>query len=171
MNLKDHIRSIPDFPKKGILFYDISTLLAHPVAWRTAIEEMASKVRSFKPDYLAGIESRGFLIAAPLALKLNCGFFMIIKKGKLPGKITNVSYDLEYGTDVIEVSKDLIKKNKKVVVIDDLLATGGTMAASISLIKKIGATPVGSACLMELKFLKGRQKINIPFSSILEYKK
>jgi len=171
MNLKDHIRSIPDFPKKGILFYDISTLLAHPAAWRTAVEKMESIIRPFKPDYLAGIESRGFLMAAPLALNLNCGFVMIRKRGKLPGKITNVSYDLEYGTDTIEVSEGLIEKNQKVVIIDDLLATGGTMAASISLIKKIGAIPVGSACLMELKFLKGRKKINIPFSSVLEYKK
>ena len=171
MDLKDHIRSIPDFPKKGILFYDISTLLAHPKAWKTAVEKMASIVRPFKPDYLAGIESRGFLIAAPLALELDCGFLMIRKKGKLPGKTIGTSYNLEYGTDTIEASDGLITSNQKVVIIDDLLATGGTMAASIELINKIGATPVGAACLMELTFLEGRNKINIRFSSVLEYEK
>ena len=170
MNIRDIIKDYPDYPKQGIIFKDMWPILDNPDAFQYILEEFEGEFEG-KIDTVIGIESRGFVFGAALANRLKISFIPIRKKGKLPGKITNVSYDLEYGTDVIEVSKDLIKKNKKVVVIDDLLATGGTMAASISLIKKIGATPVGSACLMELKFLKGRQKINIPFSSILEYKK
>ncbi|MBT5373279.1 MAG: adenine phosphoribosyltransferase, partial [Rhodospirillaceae bacterium] len=103
MDLKDHIRSIPDFPKPGIMFYDISTLLAHPDAWQVAMGRMARAIGPYQPDLLAGIESRGFLIAAPLALKLGCGFTMLRKKGKLPGKTIPYTYDLEYGTDTIEI--------------------------------------------------------------------
>ncbi|MGE4012499.1 MAG: adenine phosphoribosyltransferase, partial [Alphaproteobacteria bacterium] len=137
MNLKAHIREIPDFPKPGILFYDISTLLAHKDAWRETVRRMADAVAPHKPDLLAGIESRGFLAAAPLALELGCGFIMVRKKGKLPGKTIRHSYALEYGTDTIEIQEGAIEPGQRVVVIDDLLATGGTMAAAIELLKKV----------------------------------
>ena len=108
MDLKQHIRSIPDFPKPGILFYDISTLLAHPQAWRTTVARLAEAVRPHQPDLLVGIESRGFLVAAPLAYELGCGFAMVRKKGKLPGKTVRFTYDLEYGSDTIEIQEDAI---------------------------------------------------------------
>src|SRR3954463_13318550 len=126
MDLKDHIRGIPDFPKPGILFYDISTLLRHPQAWQTAMERMADAVGGHKPDLLAGIESRGFLLAAPLALKLGCGFIMLRKRGKLPGDVVGLNYALEYGEDRIEIQADAIERGSRVVIVDDLLATGGT---------------------------------------------
>jgi adenine phosphoribosyltransferase len=169
MDIKDHIRSIPDFPKPGILFYDISTLLAHEDAWQVAMGRMARAIRSYQPDILAGIESRGFLVAAPLALKLGCGFVMIRKQGKLPGKTVSYEYDLEYGTDTIEIQNDAIQPGQRVVVLDDLLATGGTMEASINLINKIGAEVVGTACIIELSFLNGRDKVDAPFSSLVAY--
>jgi adenine phosphoribosyltransferase len=129
MELKDHIRGIPDFPKPGILFYDISTLLRHADAWQVAMGRLAKVVRAYQPDLLAGVESRGFLLAAPLALKLGCGFIMLRKRGKLPGPTVGHDYALEYGTDRIEVQADAVMPGQRVVVVDDLLATGGTMAA------------------------------------------
>lgn len=122
MDLKDHIRSIPDFPKEGILFYDISTLLAHADAWQVALGRLSKIVRQFQPDILAGIESRGFLVAAPLAARLGLGFTMIRKQGKLPGDTISHEYDLEYGTDTIEIQSDAVKKDQRVVILDDLLA-------------------------------------------------
>jgi adenine phosphoribosyltransferase len=169
MDLKDYIRSVPDFPKPGILFYDISTLLAHEDAWQVAMGRMAKIVRQYQPDVLAGIESRGFLVAAPLALKLGCGFVMVRKQGKLPGKKISHDYDLEYGTDTIEIQEDAVKPGQRVVVLDDLLATGGTLAASIDLFEKVGATVAGTACMIELTFLNGRGKLNAPFDSLISY--
>src|SRR3546814_1335100 len=124
MDLKDHIRHIPDFPKPGILFYDISTLLAHPDAWAHCIDRLTEVVAPHRPQVLAGIESRGFLVAAPLALKLGCGFVMIRKKGKLPGPTVSHSYKLEYGTDTVEMQADAGTPGKPVVILADLLATG-----------------------------------------------
>ena len=170
MDLKDHIRSIPDFPKEGILFYDISTLLAHPDAWQVALGRLAKMVGKYKPDILAGIESRGFLVAAPLASRLGLGFTMIRKKGKLPGKTIGHEYDLEYGTDTIEIQADAIEKGQRVVVLDDLLATGGTMAASIELLNQVGAEVVGVACMIELTFLGGRDRLGgVPFDTLMAY--
>ncbi len=170
MDLKDHIRSIPDFPKPGILFYDISTLLAHADAWQVALGRLAKMVGKYQPDVLAGIESRGFLVAAPLASRLGLGFTMIRKKGKLPGDTIGHDYELEYGTDTIEIQSDAIEKGQRVVILDDLLATGGTMAASIELINKAGAEVVGAACIIELTFLDGRSKLNdIPFDALMAY--
>lgn len=172
MNIKDHIRQIPDFPKPGILFYDISTLLAHPDAWQVAMGRMANAVRVWQPDLLVGIESRGFLVAAPLALKLGCGFVMLRKKGKLPGRTIRHDYALEYGTDTIEIQEDAVKPGQRVLILDDLLATGGTLAASVELLRKIGADVVGAACLIELTFLKGRErleKLDVPCKSLIEY--
>jgi adenine phosphoribosyltransferase len=169
MNLKDHIRSIPDFPKPGIQFYDISTLLAHADAWQVAMGRMARMIQQHQPDVLAGIESRGFLVAAPLALKLGCGFIMVRKKGKLPGNLISHDYALEYGTDTIEIQDDAVKPGQKVIILDDLLATGGTLAASIDLFNKVGAEVVGAACIIELAFLNGRDKLNIPFDALVSY--
>ena len=171
MNIKDHIRQIPDFPKPGILFYDIATLLAHPDAWRATIDRLAGIVEPHRPDVLAGIESRGFLVAAPLALKLGLGFIMIRKQGKLPGSTVPYSYDLEYGTDTIEIQADAVKKGQRVALVDDLLATGGTMQASSELLRLRGAEVVGSACIIELTFLGGRKRLEIPFEALVAYDK
>ena len=169
MNLKDHIRAVPDFPKPGILFYDISTLLRHADAWQVAMDRMATLVRRHQPDVLAGIESRGFLVAAPLAMKLGCGFVMIRKRGKLPGAVIGLDYDLEYGTDRIEVQADAITPGQRVVLVDDLLATGGTMAASIALLRQVGAEVTGAAALIELTFLNGHKRIDVPFEALVSY--
>src|SRR3546814_6943749 len=129
MNLKDHIRGVPDFPKPGILFYDISTLLANAGAWRYTVDRLAEALRPAKPDILAGIESRGFLVAAPLALELGIGFIMVRKKGKLPGPTIPHTYDLEYGTDTVDIQQDAVHRGQRIVVVDAMLATGGTMTA------------------------------------------
>ena len=169
MDLKDHIRSIPDFPKPGILFYDISTLLAHPHAWKTTIERLAEAVRPQRPDLLVGIESRGFLVAAPLAYALGSGFAMVRKRGKLPGKTVRFTYDLEYGTDTIEMQEDAIAPGQRVVVVDDLIATGGTTEAAIKLIAQQGGNVIGAACIIELSFLNGRDRIPVPVTSMISY--
>ncbi len=169
IDIKDHIRIIPDFPKPGIGFDDISTLLAHPGAWRHTIENLADIVRPHSPDLLAGIESRGFLVAAPLALHLGCGFVMVRKEGKLPGETIPYRYDLEYGTDVIEIQADAIAPDQKVVVIDDLVATGGTMAAAINLFRQVGGEVTGAASIIELTFLNGRGKFDVPYTTLISY--
>ena len=169
MDLKDHIRSIPDFPKPGILFYDISTLLAHPHAWRMTGERLAEAVRPQRPDLLVGIESRGFLVAAPLAYALGSGFAMVRKRGKLPGKTVQLTYDLEYGTDTIEIQEDAIAPGQRVIVVDDLIATGGTTEAAINLVTQQGGTVVGAACIIELSFLNGRDRIPVPVTAMVSY--
>ena len=169
MDLKDHIRSIPDFPKPGILFYDISTLLAHPHAWKTTVERLAEAVRPAKPDLLVGIESRGFLVAAPLAYALGAGFAMVRKRGKLPGKTVGYTYDLEYGTDTIEIQADAISPGQRVLVVDDLLATGGTFDAAINLVSRQGGEVVGAACIIELTFLNGRSRLPVPVTAMVAY--
>ncbi len=169
MDLKDHIRGIPDFPKPGIFFYDISTLLQDADAWQVAMGRMAKAVRQHHPDILAGVESRGFLIAAPLALKLGCGFIMLRKRGKLPGATVGLDYALEYGSDRIEIQADAVTPGQRVVVVDDLLATGGTMAAGIALLRKVGAMVPAAATLIELTFLKGRDKLDVPVETLVAY--
>jgi adenine phosphoribosyltransferase len=169
MDLKKHIRSIPDFPKPGILFYDISTLLAHAKAWHETIERMADILRPYKPDVLAGIESRGFLLAAPLALALGTGFVMMRKQGKLPGTTVRHTYALEYGTDTIEIQNDAIKKGARVVLVDDLLATGGTLAAAVTLLEQVGGVVPAAACVIELTFLEGRKRLKVPVETLLKY--
>lgn len=169
VDLKAHIRGVPDFPKPGILFYDISTLLRHGPAWRAAMARMAQAIRPFKPDLLAGIESRGFLVAAPLALELGLGFIMLRKQGKLPGERIGLDYALEYGTDRIEMQADAISPGQRVVILDDLLATGGTMAAGIGLLRQAGAVVPAAAALIELSFLDGRRKLDVPFEALVSY--
>ena len=169
IDLKRHIRHVPDFPKPGILFYDISTLLKHPGAWKETVAEMTEALRPLKPDLLAGIESRGFLVAAPVAVLLGCGFVMIRKKGKLPGKTIPHTYDLEYGSDTVEIQSDAIEAGQRVVIVDDLLATGGTAAAAVRLCRMVGANVVGSAFIIELTGLKGRTRLDVPVTSLLDY--
>jgi adenine phosphoribosyltransferase len=169
MDLKQHIRAVPDFPKPGILFYDISTLLAHPDAWQVALGRLSRIVSAYQPDVLAGIESRGFLVAAPLAAKLGIGFCMVRKPGKLPGEVISHEYELEYGSDTIQIQRDAIAPGQRVVVLDDLLATGGTLGASLALFDKVGARVVGAACIIELTFLGGREKVGVPFDALIQY--
>jgi adenine phosphoribosyltransferase len=169
VDLKQHIRGIPDFPKPGILFYDISTLLAHADAWQHTVHVLADKIGPLKPDLLVGIESRGFLVAAPLALKLGVGFAMVRKRGKLPGKTIRHTYDLEYGSDTVEIQADAVTRGQKLVVLDDLLATGGTLAAAIALLRNVGADVKAAACIIELTFLGGRKRLDVPFHSLVAY--
>jgi len=169
MDLKQHIREIPDFPKPGIRFYDISTLLAHAEAWRETVRRLVAAVEPHGPELLLGIESRGFLVAAPLAYALGCGFVMIRKKGKLPGATVPYTYDLEYGRDTIEIQEGAVAPGQRVVVLDDLLATGGTMEAAVSLVRKVGGIATGAACIIELSFLRGRERLDLPVHSVLAY--
>ena len=168
-DIKNVIRSIPDFPKPGINFYDISPLLRSPEAWQRTMHLLAKTVEAWRPDLLAGIESRGFLTAAPLALKLNRGFCDDRKRNKLPGTTIRHTYDLEYGSDTVEIQKDAVQPGQRVVVLDDLLATGGTARAAIDLLKKVGANVVGFAAIIELNFLRGRHGISVPVETLVGY--
>ena len=169
MDIKNHIRTIPDFPKPGILYYDISTLLQHKDAWKATVDQMAERISKYEPDMLFGIESRGFLVAAPVAYALGCGFAMIRKKEKLPGETIAYTYALEYGTDTIEIQADATTPGQKVVIVDDLLATGGTMAAGINLLRRLDADVKAAACIIELDFLKGRDNLDVPFDALINY--
>ncbi len=165
----DRIRRIPDFPKPGILFYDISTLLQHADGWRATIEALAEAVSRREPERLVGIEARGFLVAAPLAYRLGLGFTMVRKVNKLPGATIGHEYALEYGTDTVEIQADAIAPGQRVVVLDDLLATGGTMSASIELLRRVGADVRGAACIVELAFLEGRARLDVPVDALVSY--
>ena len=170
IRLQDHVGEIPDFPKPGILFYDISPLLAHSGAWAEAVEQLADVIAPFSPDLLVGIESRGFLVAAPLAFRMGCGFVMIRKAGKLPGETIKHEYSLEYDTDAVEIKKDFIKPGQRVVILDDLLATGGTARATMELLNQVGANVVGAAFLIELVALGGRDKLDgLPARALMHY--
>ncbi len=145
MDLKDHIRGVPDFPKPGILFYDVSTLLLHADAWQVAMGRLASMVRLWQPDLLAGVESRGFLLAAPLALKLGCGFVMLRKPGKLPGKVIGHDYALEYGSDRLEIQADAIQPGQRVVVVDDCSPPAARWRRASPCCQAVGAEVPGAA--------------------------
>jgi adenine phosphoribosyltransferase len=160
IKLEDYIRSIPDWPNEGILFRDITPLLADGQALKEAIEALSQKYRNSGAEYVAAVEARGFIFGAAVANKLGAGFVPVRKKGKLPFETESVTYDLEYGTDTLEVHKDAVKPGSKVLMIDDLLATGGTMAASCKLIEKIGGHIVGISFLIELCDLGGRKKLD-----------
>jgi len=160
IDLKRYIRSIPDWPKKGILFRDITPLLADPKAFSAAVDALCAGFTEAGVEYVAAVEARGFIFGAAVARKLGVGFVPIRKKGKLPFKTESVSYDLEYGTDTLEVHSDAIAKGAKVLMVDDLLATGGTMAAACKLIEKIAGQIVGITFLIELRELAGREKLS-----------
>jgi adenine phosphoribosyltransferase len=158
--LSEYIRDIADWPKKGILFRDITPLLADSRAFPAAIDALCEPFRDAGVEYVAAVEARGFIFGAAVAARLNAGFIPIRKKGKLPYKTESVSYDLEYGTDTVEMHRDAVHPGAKVLMVDDLLATGGTMGAACHLIQKVGAEVVGIAFLIELTDLKGRQRLS-----------
>lgn len=159
MDLKKHIRNVPDFPKPGIGFKDITTLVGHPAALKETIDRLAEPFREEKIDVVVGIESRGFIFASVLALQFGAGMVPVRKPGKLPYKTYSQEYELEYGTDSLEIHVDAIQPGQKVLIIDDLLATGGTVEATIRLVEKLGGEVVGCAFVVELDFLKGRDKL------------
>ena len=167
--LKKYIRTIPDFPKPGILFRDITTLLVNPEAFNSVIDLFVEHYQEEQIDLVVGIESRGFIIGAPLALRLGKGFIPVRKAGKLPGPTHGVEYDLEYGTDLVEVHQDAIEPSSKVLMVDDLLATGGTMEGSSRLIEKAGGIIVGYAFVIELIDLKGRNRLHKPVYSLVTF--
>ena len=169
LNLKEHIRGIPDFPIPGILFYDISTLLSNPKAWSFALDELEKIVSEWNPEILAGIESRGFLLASALADRMDLPMTMIRKKGKLPGQTISHTYKLEYGEDCLEIQKREDLKNKNVILIDDLLATGGTASAAIELLQKTSVNVSAFLTLIELTNLKGRENIAVQTKSLLSF--
>jgi len=159
MNLKQYIREIPDFPKRGINFYDITTLLQDPEAMSYALDRLAKLHSPEGVDVVVGTESRGFIFGTPVARQLRAGFVPVRKKGKLPSKTTAASYEKEYGPDVIEIHEDAIKPGQKVLIVDDLLATGGTIEATKKLVEKLGGEIVGFAFVIELTELAGRAKL------------
>lgn len=168
--LRNHIRNIPDFPKPGILFRDITTLLNIPSAFKQAIDQLAAPFTNKGISKVVGIESRGFLTAAPLAYLLGAGFIPVRKKGKLPHQTASVSYELEYGTDTLEMHLDAVVKGEKVLIVDDLLATGGTAKATCDLVEKAGGSIFGLAFLIELSDLEGRKKLeNRKVHSLIQY--
>ncbi len=160
VDLSHYIRSIPDWPKKGILFRDITPLLAAPEAFAAAVEGLCAGYRDESVQYVAAVEARGFIFGAAVAKELGVGFVPIRKAGKLPFKTQSISYDLEYGTDTLEVHSDAVRKAAKVLMVDDLLATGGTMAAACKLIEKIGGEIAGIVFLVELSELAGRSRLS-----------
>ena len=159
LKIKNAIRNIPDFPKKGILFRDITTALKDAQILKLTVDELYEQFKDEKIDYIAGIESRGFIYGMPLAYKMNCGFIPIRKPNKLPAETISQEYELEYGKDKIEIHKDALKKTDRVLIVDDLLATGGTADAAIKLISKV-AIPIGIAFVIELEDLKGRDRLS-----------
>ncbi len=170
MDLTQHIRDIPDFPTPGILFRDITPLLHHPPAFRFAVDRMAERFASASLDSIVGIEARGFLFASPLAYKLGIPLVPARKQGKLPYETTSVSYELEYGTDSIEVHVDAIQPGHNVLVVDDLIATGGTLAATVELVERTGGTVAGVGVVVELSDLHGRDHLNgYTIESLLTY--
>lgn len=170
MNLKKHIREIPNWPKKGVTFYDITTLLQDKKALKYTIDQMAKPFKNKKIDKVVGIDARGFLFASALAYKLKTGLAIVRKRGKLPYKTYKKKYSLEYAADSIEMHRDSIKKKEKVLLVDDVLATGGTMRATIDLVEKMKGKIVGISFLSELDFLKGRKKlIKYKVYSLIKY--
>ena len=169
-DLRAKIREVPDFPKPGILFYDITTLLKEPAAYKEAIDLMTAPFADTKVDIVVGMESRGFIFSAPMAYQLDAGLVPVRKLGKLPAETVSIEYALEYGTNTLEVHKDAIKTGQRVLIVDDLLATGGTVNGTIELVHRLGGEIVGLAFLVELLFLKGRERLGDYFThSVIQY--
>ncbi len=171
MDLTKYVREIPDFPKEGILFRDISPLLRHPPAWEFVLHHLDAFALKCKADVVVGIEARGFIVGGALAFKRGIGFVPLRKPGKLPGKVYEVSYSLEYGTDRLEMLQDSLQRDQKVLIVDDLLATGGTVNAAIELVQKADVEIVGCAFIVELFGLGGRRKIpnEFPVETLINY--
>jgi adenine phosphoribosyltransferase len=169
-NLKDLIRTVPDFPKPGIQFYDITTLLKNPYGLRTTIDRLVEFIDDPNIDVVVGMEARGFIFAPALAYRLKAGFVPIRKPRKLPAETESITYQLEYGSDTLEIHKDAINKGDRVIIADDLLATGGTARAVVDLVERLGGVVAGLAFVVELTFLNGRKRFNgYKISSLLEY--
>ncbi len=169
-HLKELIRSVPDFPKPGILFYDITTVLKDKTGFAELIDAFAQYYIDKKVDLVLGIEARGFIFGPALAYRLNAGFVPVRKPGKLPAETLTIKYDLEYGSDSLQIHKDAVKPGQRVIIVDDLLATGGTMLATSALVKELGAEIVGVTVAVELDFLKGREKFpDIDVFSLIHY--
>jgi len=169
-DLKKMIREVPDFPKKGILFYDITTVLKDKAGFRRIIDALTEQIRPLKPDAVLGIEARGFIFAPALAYRLGAGFVPVRKPKKLPAKTASISYALEYGTDTLEIHEDAVKPGQRVIICDDLLATGGTASATAKLVQKLGGTVEGAAFAVELTFLGGRKKLDgLDVFSLIQY--
>ena len=160
IDLASRIRDVPDFPQEGIVFKDITTLLKDAAAFKQALDQLTLRVKDWDIDVVVGMESRGFILAAPVAYLLGVGFVPVRKLGKLPAETVRMEYELEYGTNTLELHVDAIDKGARVVVVDDLLATGGTVGATIDLIEMIGGEVVGAAFLVELGFLNGRSRLD-----------
>jgi adenine phosphoribosyltransferase len=172
MDLRDKIRQIPDFPKEGIVFRDITTLIKDKSAFKQAVDEIVSDLKDKKIDYIVGPEARGFLMGSAVAYALGVGFVPVRKKGKLPGEVIQKEYELEYGTDILEIHKDAIEKGSNVAIVDDLLATGGTVFAVSSLLEDIGAKVAAMEFLIELTFLNPREKLKkYHINSLVKYDK
>ncbi|NJK28591.1 MAG: adenine phosphoribosyltransferase [Coleofasciculaceae cyanobacterium SM2_3_26] len=170
MDLKSLIRDVPDFPKPGILFRDITPLLRHPEGLRHTIDLVAEKCAAFDADCIAGIESRGFIFGVPVAYRLGMGFIPVRKAGKLPAAVHSVDYSLEYGQATLEIHCDALEPGHRVVIVDDLLATGGTAAATAHLVQKAGSEVAGFAFIVELLDLGGRQKLpDVPIATMIQY--
>lgn len=170
MDLKQHIRHVPDFPKPGILFYDITTLLREPSGFKATIDSLSERYRQAHVDVVVGIESRGFILGAAVAHQLGAGFVPIRKPGKLPAKSLKESYALEYGTDALEIHEDAVTRGARVLIVDDVLATGGTAAAAAKLVRQIGGDLIGMAFLIELSFLDGKARLpGEQVFSVLQY--
>ena len=159
MDLKQRIRHVPDFPKVGILFYDITTLLRDPVGFKTTVDLLSTPYEGQGIDAVVGIESRGFILGSAVAQRIGAGFIPIRKPGKLPAKSIRETYDLEYGKDALEIHEDAVRKGQRILIVDDVLATGGTAAAAVQLVRKLGGELHGLAFLIELLFLNGKQKV------------
>jgi len=160
MNFKDYIRVVPDFPQPGIRFKDITTMLKDGAVYKQAIDTLKEMVKNKEIDLIAGPEARGFVVGAPLAYSLGIGFVPIRKSGKLPGDTIEVGYDLEYGKDKLAMHRDSIAPGQKVLIADDLLATGGTISTSLNMVRQLGGEVVGAAFLIELSYLNGRDKLD-----------
>lgn len=170
MDLKELIRNIPDFPKPGIVYRDITTLLQDPKGLAYVIDHFSDSYSDEKIDYVIGIESRGFIFGAPIAYKLGAGFVPVRKAGRLPAETHSVEYELEYGSDTLEIHQDALQPESRILIVDDLIATGGTAAATAELINKLGCELIGFAFIIELLALKGRAKLpNAPIQSMVTY--
>jgi adenine phosphoribosyltransferase len=171
-HLKELIREIPDYPKPGILFYDLTTLLRNPAGFHSLVDALCDHYEGQHVDAVVGIEARGFILAPALAYRLGAGFVPVRKPKKLPAKAVSVTYDLEYGTDTLEIHEDAIKPGSRILISDDLLATGGTAAATVALVRKLGGNVVGASFAVELTFLNGRKKLpGIDIFTMIQYDK
>lgn len=170
MNLDDHIRDIPDFPKEGIIFKDITTLVGHAQAFRVTLDRLQARFEGCEATAVVALEARGYIFGAPLADRMGLRFVPVRKPGKLPADTISQDYELEYGSNTLEIHRDALTKGEKVLVIDDLIATGGSAEATVALVEKLGAEVVAMGLVIELAFLKGRERLGgIPIESLLTY--